>query len=129
MASKMLWQWLWLCVHTPSRFPEKKFAQAIVTYTQAIDSNPYVAVYYANRAAAHIKLENYGSALQDATTSIKLDRTYIKVLLIMGADRLLGMRSAGAGGLASRLLHCCPREYSGFSEFVISESATSSKPC
>lgn len=31
------------------------------------------------RLAAHIKLENYGSAIEDATKAIELDPTYVKV--------------------------------------------------
>lgn len=66
--------------YTSSLFPvDKKFSAAILAYTKAIDLNPSVAVYYANRAAANIKAENFGSALQDATAAIKLDKTYIKV--------------------------------------------------
>jgi hypothetical protein len=37
------------------------------------------AVYYANRAFAHTKLENYGAAVEDATEAIRLDPEYIKV--------------------------------------------------
>jgi serine/threonine-protein phosphatase 5 len=32
-------------------------------YTEAIELNPNVAAYYANRAFAHTKLEAYGSAI------------------------------------------------------------------
>lgn len=36
------------------------------------------AIYYANRAFAHIKLENYGFAIEDATEAIKKDANYPK---------------------------------------------------
>ncbi|CDP18730.1 unnamed protein product [Coffea canephora] len=48
-------------------FKAHKFAQAIDLYTQAIDLNGDNAVYWANRAFAHTKLEEYGSAIIDAT--------------------------------------------------------------
>jgi tetratricopeptide (TPR) repeat protein len=50
-----------------------------VGYTKAINLDPNNAVYYSNRAFAHIKLENFGSAISDATKSLELDSTYVKV--------------------------------------------------
>lgn len=72
-----------LCFHillTLSIFPlAHKYAQAIDLYTQAIELNGQNAVYWANRAFAHIKLEEYGSAIQDATKAIEVDPKYSKV--------------------------------------------------
>lgn len=48
-------------------------------YSQAIELNDKNAVYWANRAFAHIKLEEYGSAVQDATKAIEIDPEYSKV--------------------------------------------------
>ena len=45
---------------------EKKFALAVENYDLAIGVNPNNHVYYGNRALAHIRLENYGSAIVDA---------------------------------------------------------------
>jgi tetratricopeptide (TPR) repeat protein len=47
-------------------------------YSKAIDLNPLEAVYWANRAAAHLRLEEFGSALADATKAIELNPKYIK---------------------------------------------------
>ena len=58
---------------------EKHFALAIAGYSKAIDLDPENAVYYANRAAAHLRLENYGSALSDASQAIEIDSSYVKV--------------------------------------------------
>lgn len=55
-----------------------KFSQAIALYTQAIELNSQSAVYWANRAFAHTKLEEYGSALLDASEAIKIDPKYSK---------------------------------------------------
>lgn len=57
----------------------KHYALAIEGYTKAIDLNPNSAVYYSNRAFAHIKLEAYGAAITDATKSIELEPAYVKV--------------------------------------------------
>ncbi|XP_010273447.1 PREDICTED: serine/threonine-protein phosphatase 5 [Nelumbo nucifera] len=59
-------------------FNANKFSQAIDLYTQAIELNGKNAVYWANRAFAHIKLEEYGSAVQDASKAIEVDPKYVK---------------------------------------------------
>lgn len=56
-----------------------KYAQAIDLYTQAIELSGQNAVYWANRAFAHTKLEEYGSAIQDASKAIEIDPKYSKV--------------------------------------------------
>lgn len=48
-------------------------------YSQAIEKNPTSTVYYTNRAFAHIKLEEYGSAIIDATRAIDIDPKWVKV--------------------------------------------------
>lgn len=55
-----------------------KYAQSIELYTQAIERNDRNAVYWANRSFAHLKLEEYGSAIQDASKAIEVDPKYSK---------------------------------------------------
>jgi serine/threonine-protein phosphatase 5 len=77
-------------------FSRNEFVKALAAYTEAIDlsegedepeseevdldsldgvasrpRNPNIHSYYANRAFCHIKMENYGSALGDATKAIE----------------------------------------------------------
>uniref|UniRef100_T1IV53 Serine/threonine-protein phosphatase 5 n=1 Tax=Strigamia maritima TaxID=126957 RepID=T1IV53_STRMM len=59
-------------------FKEKEFDNAASLYTEAINLNPNVAVYYGNRSFAYLKLECFGYALADATKAIELDRAYLK---------------------------------------------------
>ncbi|CAK8541427.1 unnamed protein product [Lathyrus sativus] len=59
-------------------FKDRKFSHAIDLYTQAIELNSQSAVYYANRAFAHLRLEEYGSAILDATKAIEVDPKYSK---------------------------------------------------
>ena len=47
-------------------------------YSKAIELDPNNAVYYANRAAAHIRLENFGLALTDGTQAIEINPQYVK---------------------------------------------------
>ncbi len=56
-----------------------RFAAAIELYSQAIILNTDNAVYWANRAFAHTKMEEYGSAVEDATKAITISPTYVKV--------------------------------------------------
>lgn len=69
---------------------EKHYAAAIQLYTKAIGFNPNNAIYWANRAAAHIKLENYGAAVTDAEKATELDPKYIKVGVPQQWSRLAG---------------------------------------
>lgn len=63
------------CIHNGA---EKHFAAAVAAYSRAIDINPHNAVYYSNRAAAHVRLENFGLALTDATKAIEINPQYVK---------------------------------------------------
>ncbi|GMG98495.1 hypothetical protein Nepgr_000335 [Nepenthes gracilis] len=69
-------------------FKAHKFFQAIDLYNQAIKLNDQNAVYWANRAFAHIKLEEYGSAVQDASKAIEIDPKYSKGYYRRGAAYL-----------------------------------------
>ena len=54
-----------------------KFAAAVEHYSAAIALFP-TAIYYANRAFAHIKNESYGLAIDDASAAIELEPSYLK---------------------------------------------------
>jgi|LauGreDrversion4_2_1035121.scaffolds.fasta_scaffold131522_2 serine/threonine-protein phosphatase 5 len=60
---------------------ENKFSEAITKFTDAINLSIETnknAIYYSNRANCHIKLENFGLALQDANKAIEIDKNYDK---------------------------------------------------
>ncbi|GLH09800.1 Serine/threonine-protein phosphatase alpha-2 isoform [Gryllus bimaculatus] len=59
-------------------FNNQDFNQAIELYAKAIELNPNVAVYYANRSFAYLKTECFGYALTDADKSIEIDKSYVK---------------------------------------------------
>lgn len=69
-------------------FKAKKFGEAIDGYTAAIAKNPNNCVYFSNRAFSHIKLENYGAAITDATKSIELNPDYVKGYYRRCANRM-----------------------------------------
>ncbi|KAI9906237.1 hypothetical protein PsorP6_003969 [Peronosclerospora sorghi] len=64
-----------------------KFGQAVELYTKAIELAPN-AIFYANRAAAHVKSESYGLAIDDASEAIRLDSTYVKAYYRRGSAQL-----------------------------------------
>ncbi|DBA02948.1 TPA: hypothetical protein N0F65_005975 [Lagenidium giganteum] len=64
-----------------------RFAAAVQLYTQSIELHP-TAIYYANRAAAHMKTESYGLAIEDASAAIELDASYIKAYYRRGSAEL-----------------------------------------
>lgn len=59
-------------------FSQCDFRTAVALYGDAIDLYPDDHTYYANRALGHIKLENFGSAIMDATKAVELDSTFMK---------------------------------------------------
>ena len=54
---------------------QKKFEEAVCVYTKAIQLNP-TPIYYRNRSVANLKLRRFDCALEDATTSVRIDKTY-----------------------------------------------------
>lgn len=54
-----------------------RFPAAITFYSEAIALYP-TAIYLSNRAAAHMKTESYGLAIDDASAAIELEPSYIK---------------------------------------------------
>lgn len=52
--------------------------KAVKGYSDAIDLNPFNHIYWSNRAFAHIRIEEFGAAIQDATKAIELDPRYAK---------------------------------------------------
>eukprot|EP00164_Ancoracysta_twista_P006672 GFYU01009329.1.p1 GENE.GFYU01009329.1~~GFYU01009329.1.p1 ORF type:complete len:491 (-),score=135.40 GFYU01009329.1:512-1984(-) len=59
-------------------FGDKHYDPAIDAYTEAINRNPNIAIYYGNRAAAYLKTELYGIAAADASKAILIDPGYVK---------------------------------------------------
>jgi serine/threonine-protein phosphatase 5 len=69
-----------------------KFHDAIEHYTKAIKLDSSNAIYFANRAQAEIKLEQYGAAIADCDKSIELDPSYFKALYRRGIAKSMLLR-------------------------------------
>jgi len=59
-------------------FQAGRFADAVGKYNEAIEHNPELPAYYTNRAFCHIKMENHGLAIADATVALELDKQFVK---------------------------------------------------
>jgi len=59
--------------------------QAIGFYSEALEYIPTNAIILSNRAQAYIKVENYGSAMIDATAALKSDPKYAKAYYRRGS--------------------------------------------
>lgn len=57
---------------------EKEYDEAIEMYSKAIELEPNNAVFYANRSLAHLRMEAFGSALEDGISAVKSDPAYLK---------------------------------------------------
>ena len=55
------------------------FALAVTLYTEAIRLDPANHILYSNRSAAHVKLGQFGKALQDAVKAKQLNPEWPKV--------------------------------------------------
>lgn len=100
-------------------FSERNYAKALAAYTEAIDlsesepeseddsldsldgiaprpKNPSIQVYFSNRAFCHIKMENFGSALIDATRATEAKDDFPKGWYRRGTANLALGRTADA---------------------------------
>mmetsp|Transcript_13777 Transcript_13777/g.41937 ORF Transcript_13777/g.41937 Transcript_13777/m.41937 type:complete len:481 (+) Transcript_13777:82-1524(+) len=66
-------------------FQGGRYHEAVEKYNDAIELNPDVPAYYTNRAFCHLKMENHGLAIADATVALELDRTFVKAYYRRGS--------------------------------------------
>ncbi|OQR78816.1 dnaJsubfamily C member 7-like [Tropilaelaps mercedesae] len=82
-------------------YKEKKYAQALPLYSEAIQLCPDNATLYNNRAACHLMLNHYEEALSDCQESLKRDPANVKALMREAkCYQLLGDPAAGSRSLA-----------------------------
>ena len=66
-------------------FQSGRHAEAVECYTSAIsnsmESHPFAAICFCNRAAAHQALGQIADAIADCSLAIALDENYVKVQL------------------------------------------------
>ncbi|KAK6460716.1 Metallo-dependent phosphatase-like protein [Scheffersomyces coipomensis] len=75
---------------------EHKYEEAIASYTKAIEEDPTNAIFYSNRAQAHIKLENYGSAILNCNEALLIDADLVKAYYRKGVSLMAILRHKDA---------------------------------
>ncbi|KFW85488.1 DnaJ subfamily C member 7, partial [Phalacrocorax carbo] len=63
-------------------YAKKDYNEAYNYYTKAIDTCPNNASYYGNRAATLMMLGRFREALGDAQQSVRLDDSFVRVLIV-----------------------------------------------
>jgi len=69
-------------------FKMGRYADAVAKYNEAVELDPEVPAYYTNRAFCHLKMENHGLAIADATVALELDKTYFKAYYRRGSAHM-----------------------------------------
>ncbi|XP_024005653.1 protein SGT1 homolog A isoform X2 [Eutrema salsugineum] len=73
-----------LAAKAKEAFVDDDFDVAVDLYSKAIDLDPNCAEFFADRAQANIKLENFTEAVADASKAIELDSSLTKAYLRKG---------------------------------------------
>lgn len=63
---------------------EEKYEEAIQMYTKAINIDPRNPIFYCNRAAAFIRLNNFDRAIADSNLSLRYNPRYSKAFVRLG---------------------------------------------
>jgi len=72
-------------------FRQKKYDQATIKFTKAIELDRSNAVIYANRAACHLALKRHNDALSDAIKATEQDPDFPKAWGRLGAAHDVGL--------------------------------------
>jgi len=94
-------------------FNERKYAKAVVAYSKALQVSPTSAVLLANRALAHLHLENYASAFDDSSLAIRLDPGYVKGYYRRGSSNFILGKFGSALKDFEKVVQLQPRNLEG----------------
>lgn len=67
---------------------EQRYDDAVDSYTKAIALDSSNPIFFSNRAQVHIKLENYGLAIADCDSALKLDPEFSKAYYRRGVSMM-----------------------------------------
>ncbi|KAM0674709.1 hypothetical protein GVAV_001898 [Gurleya vavrai] len=65
-------------------FKAKKYDEAVLAYSQAIEEDESNPVYFSNRAAAYAKLGMKDNGIEDCNSALQLDQNFVKAYLRLG---------------------------------------------
>jgi tetratricopeptide (TPR) repeat protein len=89
---------------------EKRYADAVQKYSQAIEARPTDHVFWANRAASYLELNEAEKALADAIESARLEPRYMKAHFRQGLAYVRLDRGAEAVAALERAVAIDPTE-------------------
>lgn len=89
---------------------ENRIQEAVDEYSKAIAIDSQNPVFFSNRAHAHIRLENYGLALQDCDSAIALDGNMTKAHYRRGVALMAMVRHKDAQASFRRVLASMPND-------------------
>ncbi|GAA5848786.1 hypothetical protein JCM8547_006345 [Rhodosporidiobolus lusitaniae] len=79
-----------------SHFSGSRYREALDLYSASLNKNPFDPIVWSNRAAARLKLEEYGLAIADATRAIELDSRAVKAYFRRGIANLAILKPKAA---------------------------------
>jgi Asp-tRNA(Asn)/Glu-tRNA(Gln) amidotransferase A subunit family amidase len=97
-------------------FKAGRYNEAVKRYSEAIQYNPQIAVYFSNRAMAYLKLGSYTAAEADCDAALELDPSMVKALLRRGSAQLAQGRLVEARKDFERVLYLEPRNKQAIEE-------------
>ncbi|GAA5825213.1 hypothetical protein JCM11251_006147 [Rhodosporidiobolus azoricus] len=77
-------------------FQQSRYRQALDLYTASLNKNPFDPIVWSNRAAARLKLEEYGLAIADSTRALELDPRAVKAYYRRGIANLAILKPKAA---------------------------------
>ncbi|GAA6024151.1 hypothetical protein JCM10207_001601 [Rhodosporidiobolus poonsookiae] len=79
-----------------AQFSQSKYLDALNLYTASLNKNPFDPIVWSNRAAARLKLEEYGLAIADSTRAIEIDPRAVKAYYRRGIANLAILKPKAA---------------------------------
>ncbi|GAA5917451.1 hypothetical protein JCM6882_006473 [Rhodosporidiobolus microsporus] len=79
-----------------TNFQQSRYREALDLYTASLNKNPFDPIVWSNRAAARLKLEEYGLAIADSTRAIELDSRAVKAYYRRGIANLAILKPKAA---------------------------------
>ena len=95
------------------------YPQAAEAYSAAIEKNPESAVYFSNRAATFLKMEQFGLAMQDAKAGIAINPKYVKAYYRLASSYMALGKFKQAQKIFKRVVKIKPKSKDARQKFKV----------